>query len=89
MGSRLTIHNTLKLIHRYTGLSLVVFILMYFLTGFTMTHHELFKSPDIEAVEKRQNFVAPADLSLHELAVYLQDSFDLRGISGATKTTIG
>lgn len=79
MAARLTTYSVFNLLHRYAGLSLVTFILMYFLSGFIMTHHQWFKGPELETVEKRQNFRTPVNMGMDELAVFLQDSFDLRG----------
>ena len=72
-------YYTLNLIHRYSGLSLLAFLMMYFVSGFIMNHHKWFEGPKSEPVEIRQNFHSPSGISPDELAVYIQDSFELRG----------
>ena len=72
-------YKTLKQIHRYSGLSLLAFLTMYFVTGFIMNHHKWFDGPKSEPVEIRENFRSPSGLSPEELGLFIQDSFELRG----------
>ena len=65
-------------IHLTSSLGLLLFVLMYFVTGFMMIHEEWFKSsaaaPSVHNVPL--NYSGGSDDGLSQ---YLQDTFDLRG----------
>ena len=39
-------YDLIRKIHLYTGLTLLAFVLMYFVTGYVMIHHDLFPGGD-------------------------------------------
>ena len=80
----MSVYTVLRKIHLYTGLALMTFVVMYFVTGYPMIHHEWF--PDSEPRETvRTEPLEYADIADPDIAdpesyaLYLQETFDLRG----------
>jgi hypothetical protein len=72
-------YTLLRKIHLYAALSIMVFVVMYFVTGYPMIHHDWF--PHSEPV-KTTRTESPAYTGPKEPAAYsnyLQETFDLRG----------
>lgn len=73
-------YDIIRKIHLYSGLTILVFVVMYFLTGYLMIRHNLLpeskpvKTTVVETLE--QNL---SQMSTPEFAVYLQQKYDLNG----------
>lgn len=72
-------YTLLRKIHLYAGLVILAFVIMYFVTGYPMIHHDWFSSP--EAVKKTRTeplaYTGPREPAAYSM--YLQETFDLRG----------
>jgi hypothetical protein len=80
------VYTIVRKIHLYSGLSLLGFVLMYFVTGYILTHHSWFPSEQAEPVEETYDFIYPADKSLAEVSVHIQGTYGLRGKRAVPKT---
>ena len=79
----LNMYHFIRRIHLFTGLLLLVFVLMYFLSGYVMIHGKWFveREPKVSVRTETLNFlVDPSDASL---AGRLQAAFGLRGQSSS------
>ena len=72
-------YNLLRKVHLYVGLSLLAFILMYFITGYVMIHHDLIESKDPEKTVRVEPLTGTAGLDADEVIIYLQNKFDIPG----------
>jgi uncharacterized protein len=76
-------YTLIRKIHLYTGVILLVFVIMYFFTGIVMQHGEWFgkvdqKDRSIKTVEEHTlNYTG--DRSPEVMQAYLQEQFNLRG----------
>ena len=66
-------------VHLALSLGLVLFIVMYFATGFVMTHEQWFKQSAPAITERKEFFQHRADGSDEELSRSLQKTFELNG----------
>jgi hypothetical protein len=73
------VYDTIRRIHLYTGVGLLAFVVMYFVTGYVLIHHDWF--PGAEPVKStREETLTPAPgLSPEEYAVLLQRQCGLAG----------
>ena len=78
MASRLT-YRWLRLIHRYSGLALMTFLLMYFITGWVMVHEPWWNHPKAEVHEARLYLPPPPALAEGKLPDYFADTLGLTG----------
>lgn len=72
-------YTLLRKIHLYTGLTLLVMVLMYFVTGYLMIHYKWFPDP---APRKQTRTVAVPQAEGKDPAAYaiqIQEQFGLRG----------
>jgi hypothetical protein len=76
-------YQLVRRIHLFTGLGLLLFILMYFVTGYVIIHGPWFGKTDPAVSVRTEPLAAPSGLSETQLAAYLQERFDLRGQPGA------
>ena len=69
----------LRKIHLYAGLAILAFVIMYFVTGYPMIHHDWFPRPEPVTVTRTEalSYNGPADPAAY--SKYLQDTFELRG----------
>ncbi len=72
-------YTLLRKIHLYSGLILMTFVVMYFVTGYVMVHHDWFPHAEPVATTRTEplEFAAVEDPKAYSL--YLQQTFDLRG----------
>lgn len=78
-------YDTIRKIHLYSGFVLLAFVVMYFFTGYVLTHHDLFPRGE-PAVTTREESLAPAlrtpgagGVTPEEFSQRLQRQFDLPG----------
>ena len=55
------------------------FLLMYFITGWIMTHHDWFEHPGAKEQVKTHRLELPQELSPEEYAILIQNKFGLNG----------
>lgn len=82
MARRINIYSLIRKIHLYSALGLMVFLLMYFVTGWMMTHESLFSKEKPPSRETTHAFSLPGNLSEEEMSVRIQDEFHLNGKRG-------
>ena len=70
-------YDLLRRIHLYTGMCILSFVVMYFITGYPMIHHKWF--PEAEPVKSKRIEDLDYAGNPEELSIYLQEKFDLRG----------
>ena len=72
-------YAVLRKVHLYSGLAILAFVMMYFVTGYPMIHRTWF--PDSDAVKKirTEPIVYKGIKDPFVYSKYLQDTFDLRG----------
>ena len=72
-------YHVIRRIHLFCGLLLLVFVLMYFLSGYVIIHESWFKRSEPKNTIHTEALDAPKNLSDDALSQYLQKTFDLRG----------
>lgn len=82
MAGRINFYALVRKIHLYAGLGLMAFVLMYFVTGFMMSHEKWFSHEQAEPIETTHAFVFPSEMNEEQLAFHLQDAFGLNGKVG-------
>ncbi|SRR5579883_3188583 len=70
-------------IHLFTGLVLLVFVLMYFVTGYVMVHERWFGKRSSKDSSRTEALDLPPGISDAELSRYVQATFDVHGQAGA------
>jgi hypothetical protein len=75
-------YHFFRRIHLFTGLVLLVFVLMYFVSGYVMIHPEWFGERESKDSTRTEPLAVPAAVSDETLVSYLQAAFDLHGQSG-------
>ena len=72
-------YDAIRRIHLYTGVGLLAFVVMYFVTGYVLIHHEWF--PDATPVKSmREETLTPSPgTPPEEYSAVLQRQFDLAG----------
>ncbi|RMG74906.1 MAG: hypothetical protein D6722_01815 [Bacteroidetes bacterium] len=84
MANRIT-YRWLRLIHRYSGLTLMTFLLMYFVTGWLMVHEQWLDHPEGISTDSKQYFPYPEGISDAELADQIAATFSLEGRTEAIR----
>ena len=69
----------IRRIHLFTGLLLLVFVLMYFASGYVMIHNGWFNKPGPVTSTRTVALNYSGDASDEALSRHLQETFDLRG----------
>ncbi|MEW6750888.1 MAG: PepSY-associated TM helix domain-containing protein [Candidatus Latescibacterota bacterium] len=70
-------HDVLRRIHLYTGTAILVFLVMYFVTGYPMIHHRLLPDSDPEKTTRTHALRYRDDRAPQVFSVYLRETFDL------------
>ena len=73
------VYSLFRKVHLYAGLSLFTFVVMYFVTGYPIIHHDWFDDAEPVKSERTVELVHPPGEPLKEYAVLLQDQLGLRG----------
>ena len=72
-------YDVLRKIHLYSGFVLLAFVVMYFFTGYVLTHHDLFPRAEPN-VQTREEALSPAPgATPEEFSQRLQQQFGLAG----------
>ena len=66
-------------IHLFTAFVLLVFVIMYFATGYMMIHDHWFGKAKPSTAVRTESIDPPAGATDETVSRYLQDRFDLRG----------
>ena len=74
---RIITYNRVRKIHLYTAFILLLFVLMYFVTGFIMSHQHWFEPKEPIVETQTYPMQIGSDLSIDELSVYLQKQFNI------------
>ena len=72
-------HTFNRRLHLFSGLILLVYVLMYFVTGYVMVHEKWFGRTPAAVAERPVTLQVPAGLSPDETAKFLKEHLDLRG----------
>jgi hypothetical protein len=76
-------YQLVRRVHLFTGLGLLLFVLMYFFTGYVIIHGKWFGQSEPKTSARTEPLEAPSGLSDEGMSHYLQERFDLRGQPGA------
>jgi hypothetical protein len=66
-------------IHLYAGLAVLIFLIMYFVTGYTIIHQTWLPRPAPEKTTRTEALVYQGPKEPEAYSTYLQEAFDLRG----------
>ncbi|MGH7770298.1 MAG: PepSY-associated TM helix domain-containing protein [Candidatus Binatia bacterium] len=72
-------YTLLRKIHLYTGLAILIFLVMYFVTGYPMIHYDWFPKPEPEKTTRTEPLRYTGPKEPEAFANYLKETFDLRG----------
>jgi hypothetical protein len=76
-------YQLVRRVHLFTGLGLLLFVLMYFFTGYVIIHGKWFGQSESKTSVRTETMEAPPGLSEEGMSIHLQERFDLRGQRGA------
>ncbi|MDH5602868.1 MAG: PepSY-associated TM helix domain-containing protein [Cyclobacteriaceae bacterium] len=79
MAGRINTYTLLRKIHLYAGFALMAFLLMYFITGYILTHEGMFPNQDPVETTEELEVEIPDNISIDDLPVYIQEKFSLKG----------
>jgi hypothetical protein len=79
------IYNVVRIVHLTTGLLLLVFFLMYFITGLPLIHEKWFPESEARTVTTTNSIAFAGGPDSAEFVPYLEKMFDLRGRRGDAK----
>jgi hypothetical protein len=80
-------YDTIRRIHLYTGVGLLAFVVMYFVTGYVLIHHEWFPNNEPVKVVREQTLTVAPGASAEEYSALLQREFGLAGKRQPPKQT--
>src|SRR5262245_35312035 len=75
-------YNVIRKIHLYTGLIILIFLMMYFVSGYVIIHRQWFGGQEgkPEASVRKESLAGfTGERSPDALAAYVMDRFDLQG----------
>lgn len=72
-------YDTIRRIHLYTGVALLAFVVMYFVTGYVLIHGEWFPGGDPVKETREQSLTPATGASPEEYSELLQRQFGLAG----------
>ena len=72
-------YDAIRRIHLYTGVGLLAFVVMYFVTGYVLIHHDWFPDTPAEKSTREESLASAPGASPEEFSALLQRQFDLRG----------
>lgn len=75
----MSVYTLLRKIHLYSGLAILAFVMMYFVTGYPMIHRDWFPHPEPVKTTRTESlaYVGPKEPAAY--STYLQETLDLRG----------
>ena len=86
MAGRLTLYIVIRKIHLYAACIILGFMLMYFITGFIMTHPGLVSNSTRNTDTLLYNITLPAGITDAQIPDYLYGKFKIRGKPNAPRT---
>ena len=75
----MTAYTLLRKVHLYSGLVLLTFVVMYFVTGYPMIHHSWFPDPEPVKSTRTEPLSYAGPMEPEAYSLYLQEAFGLRG----------
>jgi len=69
----------IRKIHLYSAFAVLAFLVMYFTTGFIMTHSDWFTQPEQKVLTVQHPLNLSGEISLMKLPEYIQKEFNIRG----------
>jgi hypothetical protein len=72
-------YETIRKIHLYTGLTLLTFVVMYFITGYVLVHGDWFPGRDPQKSVRSEPLGRAEEKPPEAYSASLQEQFDLRG----------
>jgi hypothetical protein len=75
----MSIYTLLRKIHLYTGLAILAFVIMYFITGYVIIHQNWFPNPEPLKTMRIEPLVYTGPKEPVAYAIYLQETFKLWG----------
>jgi hypothetical protein len=72
-------YTLLRKIHLYAGLAVLIFLVMYFVTGYPIIHDSWFPKPEPVKTTRTEPLAYTGPKEPEAFANYLQETFDLRG----------
>lgn len=73
-------YHLFRRVHLYTGLVLLVFVLMYFATGYVLMHEDWFKRVTLETTTRTEKLKWSGSVTNNAMAGHLQATFGLVGL---------
>jgi hypothetical protein len=77
--STMNAYTLLRKIHLYAGLAILVFVIVYFVTGYPMIHHDWFPNPEAVKTTRTESLAYTGPREPEAFSNYLQETFDLSG----------
>jgi hypothetical protein len=77
MAGKLGFYHFIRKVHLYAAFSLIGFVLMYFITGFVLTHGKWFGQSQAQVSHKSLSLDLPREMTMEELSVAVQDKFGI------------
>jgi hypothetical protein len=75
----MNIYTVFRRIHLYAALAIMSFVIMYFVTGYPMIHHDWFPQPEPVKTTRTEALTYAGSKDPTAYSQYLQETFDLRG----------
>jgi hypothetical protein len=72
-------YTLFRKIHLYTGLAILLFLVMFFVTGYPIIHDDWFPKPEPVKTTRTESLAYTGPKEPEAFAKYLQETFDLRG----------
>jgi hypothetical protein len=72
-------YDTIRRIHLYTGVGLLAFVVMYFVTGYVLIHSNFFPGSQPVKTTREEQLTAAPGASAEEYSALLQQQFSLAG----------
>jgi len=88
MAGRIKLYALLRDIHVYCAFITIVFLLMYFITGFLMVRRDWFDG-EPEVITETVDITIPSGMDQKSISGYLGEALDLRGRSRHWKNNDG
>jgi len=88
MAGRIRLYTLLREIHLYSAFITLVFLLMYFITGFLMSRRDWFDREQ-EVTKNTVEVTIPAGMDQNAISEYLRESLNIKGRSQNWKNSDG
>jgi hypothetical protein len=75
----MNIYTVFRKVHLYSGLAILAFVIMYFVTGYPMIHHDWFPQSEPLKTTRTESLVYTGAKEPVAYSIYLQETFKLRG----------